>query len=91
MRLSLRKDQPPRSDAGVGVGHGHGTASLPEPCQQGLDGEVLSEGPGAEALGLERGPVLGHGFRLVVGGVNPLVGLNVALHCLSERGGLPPA
>ena len=49
------------------------------------------EGPGAEALGLKRGPVLSHGFRLVVGGVNPLVGLNVALHCLSERGAFPPA
>ena len=31
---------------GVAVGHRHGPAGLPEPAEQGLDGEVLPEGPG---------------------------------------------
>ena len=76
---------------GVAVGHRHGPAGLPEPAEQGLDGEVLAEGPGAEPLYSGLHALFGIGVRLMVEGFHPFVGLYVALHGFPERRALPPA
>ena len=75
----------------VAVGYAHGPAGLPEPGEQGFDGEVLAERPGAETLAPGLADVLAGGVVLMEQGVGPFVSFHVSLHHLAESRALPPA